>query len=684
MTGIVTKAKILRPDLELWDGKLPLAGTRRDSTAGTVQGPRLNNTVDILSVYGGGTEYTSATLADALRSVGTAVCAFEFAPGTWTIDTTDSIPSTVSVVLSAGAILSISSGVTLTIAGHFVALGSTYTSGAGTLTLNGSVDSRDYKLNLRDPLFGATGDGSTDDTTAVHAWLDAAISQGKVAYAPKGTYKTDVYTTNNSMDNDLFVECEPGAIFEYNTTAAAPLFTFQHSVTGLRRFQWKGGTIDNTGGTLVAPGLSNECINLNRFKDVLVDGVTFQGASDYIVASTAGLGGTDTGIAFINCNNVKVEGCFFYGQGDSGLYFNSDGFGDISVIGCEFEQCWLAAQFKKGISRASIIGNNINNCDTGFTCLASDDDAAAKLGADAIVFQGNTFHKLRRRALNVIAPGRGVLFQGNIVKDWGYELDGSTPKTTEADGVRLLGATDCQIKGNHFVMEDWADHADIRGIEFNETTIDSVLRTPIDNLIEGNSFRNVQTGIRESNTDGLNNRFIRNWFKGVTTPFNLRAATEAVIIHDDTGRFLYSTASTGNVGAGTDDLQTVTLPADTLHTDGRTLHVVAWGVTANNANAKTLTLDFGGTVLLTEALTVSQSNTWRIEAFIIRASATEQRGNAVLSQTSSTGGGTRIFAVEANAGLAEDETADIIIKCTGTATSDNDIVQHGMTVVLVY
>lgn len=42
------------------------------------------------------------------------------------------------------------------------------------------------RVNLKD--FGATGDGSTDDTAAIQAWL-AAITAGKVGYAPNGTYK---------------------------------------------------------------------------------------------------------------------------------------------------------------------------------------------------------------------------------------------------------------------------------------------------------------------------------------------------------------------------------------------------------------------------------------------------------------------------------------------------------------
>lgn len=65
--------------------------------------------------------------------------------------------------------------------------------GVGTsVTATGSTTARTLAdrfadaINLKD--FGAVGDGSADDTAALQAWL-AAITAGKVGYAPAGTYK---------------------------------------------------------------------------------------------------------------------------------------------------------------------------------------------------------------------------------------------------------------------------------------------------------------------------------------------------------------------------------------------------------------------------------------------------------------------------------------------------------------
>lgn len=138
-----------------------------------------------------------------------------------------------------------------------------------------------------------------------------------------------------------------------------------------------------------------------------------------------------------------------------------------------------------------------------------------------------------------------------------------------------------------------------------------------------------------------------------------------------------NTTAVGNLGAGTDDLITYTLPANALSSNGKGIRVTVWGTTANNANAKTLTLNFGSTAVLTNALTVSIAGVWRIEADIFRTGASTQ---AYISQLVTTGtAGVALNDLETGAS-AQTDTAAITIKCTATATTDNDIVQNGLLV----
>ena len=139
-----------------------------------------------------------------------------------------------------------------------------------------------------------------------------------------------------------------------------------------------------------------------------------------------------------------------------------------------------------------------------------------------------------------------------------------------------------------------------------------------------------------------------------------------------------NTTAVGNVGVGTDDLITYAHPANSLSANGKGVRITAWGTGANNANAKTVTLNYGGTILVTQALTASQVDTWHIDAMVIRTGAATQEAVATLRQ-----GGTVTLIAVTQSNPAETLTGAITIKCTGAATSDNDIVQEGLVVEMI-
>lgn len=140
------------------------------------------------------------------------------------------------------------------------------------------------------------------------------------------------------------------------------------------------------------------------------------------------------------------------------------------------------------------------------------------------------------------------------------------------------------------------------------------------------------------------------------------------------GTVCFVTTAVGNVGGGTDDLQTCALAANALTASSRGFRVKAWGTTTNNANAKTVTLNWGSQVIMTQALTTSLAGTWRIDAVIGRTGTSTQDVFAELLQLS-----TVIDKQTLTAGT-QTETGAITIKCTGTATTDNDIVNEGLLV----
>lgn len=133
----VTRAKLIREDLALYDGKTSTY-SRLDATGGTKTGLRVNDHVDVLQVYGSGENRTRATIAQAVQHIGSSVASLRFAPGTWTVDDNLTIPATIACLVSGGCVFSIASGKTLTFSGP-VHVEYAASDGTGWYTGDGSV-----------------------------------------------------------------------------------------------------------------------------------------------------------------------------------------------------------------------------------------------------------------------------------------------------------------------------------------------------------------------------------------------------------------------------------------------------------------------------------------------------------------------------------------------------------------
>jgi hypothetical protein len=135
----------------------------------------------------------------------------------------------------------------------------------------------------------------------------------------------------------------------------------------------------------------------------------------------------------------------------------------------------------------------------------------------------------------------------------------------------------------------------------------------------------------------------------------------------------------GNVGAGEDDLMTYSLLANSLSAVGKAIRVKAWGTTANNANAKTVAIRFG-TQVEGFVMSISIAGRWVLEAIITKTGSNTQDTVTEMREQQSGSGLLNPKTALSISGYTQTDTAAITVKCTGTGTADNDIVQEGMLI----
>jgi len=135
----------------------------------------------------------------------------------------------------------------------------------------------------------------------------------------------------------------------------------------------------------------------------------------------------------------------------------------------------------------------------------------------------------------------------------------------------------------------------------------------------------------------------------------------------------------GNVGAGEDDLMTYSIPAGLLASDGDYIEfeMQVQYFTGAGSPTKQVKLYFGSQLLMSNTSGTSVGY-FTFKGTVIRTSATTQRVNVEMITSSATYQFNTQYST-----AAETLSGAVILKATGTATNNDDIVQHFMTVKFV-
>lgn len=131
-----------------------------------------------------------------------------------------------------------------------------------------------------------------------------------------------------------------------------------------------------------------------------------------------------------------------------------------------------------------------------------------------------------------------------------------------------------------------------------------------------------------------------------------------------------NTTTVGNVGAGEDDLMTYSLPANSLATNGDYIEGKAAITFAANANNKRVRCYFGATAMYDSTAQAQNGGAMEVTWTIVRTGATTQR---VIAKSVST---STLFTDDATYTTpGETLSGAVTIKCTGEATSNDDVQQ---------
>ncbi len=144
-------------------------------------------------------------------------------------------------------------------------------------------------------------------------------------------------------------------------------------------------------------------------------------------------------------------------------------------------------------------------------------------------------------------------------------------------------------------------------------------------------------------------------------------------------RLSTNTTTVGNVGTGEDDLMTYSLAAGVLDANGKGVRITCGGRFRDIAEARTLKLYFGGTVVFQIGFSDPGANySWRLVAEVVRTGAATQVSFATFigSQAGNNSGdeSTR------RATPGETLSGAVTIKVTGESSSSDNIQQDLMII----
>lgn len=519
--------------------------------------------------------------------------------------------------------------------------------------------------------FGAVGDGITDDTAAFKLAHDALPSTG-------GTIRlaAKTYILNKTVQADQFAITKSNVTLQGSGWGTILKHTATGVVTGNQAvvmIRPTGGDVSNTtirdlkilgpttntgaaifGDSRVLGILIHDGTETGHVDDTLIENVMIDGME------TACFGITSGATKYVR--RVNYSNCWAIRSRQDGFNSFTGGAFDVTINGCYAID--LDGFGMEMASAGNVITNNTIKR-TGQSGIGMEYNAT--LGAAyRTLIANNNISDITTTAY----PNASGISLGQSANPFNTEVRSNNIYRTGGSGVVInLTARDITV-GNNTIVDVGKNNVSTVGISTGAAGTNLTIADNIIRRVDTANY-NLTYGIALSGAGSVTNFIKNNEVQGATIS-KITANSPTRIIRSNPGKL--NRTVTGNVGVGEDNLISATVDANTLQTDLMSVRIKAWGSTAANANNKTVKLYWGPSVIATTGALASNAKDWVLEAIVLRVSAT------VAEAASSGQFNGAIVQADYQAIGGQDFTADITVKCTGEATSDNDIVQNGLLI----
>lgn len=511
-------------------------------------------------------------------------------------------------------------------------LGNFLASGVGAVARTASAKMADI-ISVKD--FGAVGDGSTDDATALQAAITAVQGTSVTLYVPPGNYKTTAGLAATGATRILGAGRYGTSISWTDLTLNVLTFTTPNPCS-VESLSFSGPASASSGSvlTFTASGAAENAFSLVR------DCIFAQGRKHIVTTKASSLG---------------IENCYFSAAAGNAVTIenqNNVDSGDSHISGCTFSggAAGTTSIYHVSSGGLRVTNNKILGAAYGYRMVLASGAATGVL-----VISGNSFENQTAAAIAAATLGGGATYAGIVI--CGNHINNSPTPISFDDATAFLSRI--RITGNDITLS-------------SAGTVGITITNASDFLVEGNSITGTggtPTGVSVGTSCTLGKVGV-NKYTALTT--NLDISSSAVSVEGPPPVLL---ASSGTPVAGAADtnenaLATINIPAKQLGKHG-SVRVRANFTVTNSANNKTIRVRYsaiGGTAMFSTVMTTTGK---LVLDFVMRnAGAT----NSQLAHAVAVTDAPAVLA-PADVTAAVDTTAGTTLVITGQKASAGETIQ---------